>query len=366
MKQLTMTLPGKSRSYEILIGSGLLDQCGEKIRSRYPQVERVAIITDSHVAPLYGEKVQQLLEQQGFQVKTVVFPAGEASKNMTTLAEIYDGLLSSQPFALTRGDLVIALGGGVTGDMGGFAAGTILRGVPLIQIPTTLLAQVDSSVGGKVAIDLKQGKNLAGMFYQPRLVLIDPDTLDTLPDRVFWDGMGEVIKYGLIQLPHLLELLEAHPSRTALRPFMEEIISASCDCKRQVVEMDEEDTGWRMILNFGHTLGHAYEKLGHYETYMHGEAVCCGMVSILRIGEQQGLTKPGTADRLIRLLEQVGLPAFADSVPQDALLETLSFDKKGAGSRITPVFCKEPGQVELHPMEKQEFARWVAEMRAEG
>ena len=365
MTQLHMQLPGKDHSYEIRIERGLLSRCGELIKEACPGRRRAAIITDSNVAPLYAEQVENALRQAGFQVKTVVFPAGEASKNLATLESLYDGLLSPVPFSLTRGDLVITLGGGVTGDMGGFAAGSLLRGVPFIQIPTTLLAQVDSSVGGKVAIDLKQGKNLAGMFYQPSLVIIDPNTLDTLPDRVFLDGLGEVIKYGLIWTPELLELLEQHPDRQDMAPYMERILLLSCDCKRQVVEQDERDTGLRQILNFGHTLGHAYEKLGHYETYMHGEAVCCGMVSILKIGEQQGITPPGTADRLLRLLAALGLPGKAEKVPEKELLATLSFDKKGSGETITPVFCDRVGSVVLHKMPKAQFAEWVRQLEGQ-
>lgn len=188
MKRLHIRLSG-GRGYDIRIGRGLLDELGPLLREIWGG-SRVAVVTDSNVAPLYAERAEASLRKAGFIVKRAVFPAGEKSKNLAGLECIYDQLLSPGPFTLTRTDLIIALGGGVTGDMAGFAAGTVLRGVPYVQVPTTLLAQVDSSVGGKVAVDLKQGKNLAGLFYQPKLVLIDPDTLDTLPDRVFFDGMG--------------------------------------------------------------------------------------------------------------------------------------------------------------------------------
>lgn len=359
MKRLHIRLCG-GRGYDIRIGRGLLDELGPLLREIWGG-SRVAVVTDSNVAPLYAERAEASLRKAGFMTKRAVFPAGEKSKNLAGLECIYDQLLSPGPFTLTRTDLIIALGGGVTGDMAGFAAGTVLRGVPYVQVPTTLLAQVDSSVGGKVAVDLKQGKNLAGLFYQPKLVLIDPDTLDTLPDRVFFDGMGEVVKYGLIRKPALWRLLSEVSGREALRPFMEEILYTCCDCKREIVEHDEQDTGERMLLNFGHTVGHAYEKLGGYEKWMHGEAVCCGMYTILRVGEQHGFTRPGLAAALRQLLTRQGMPWDAGAVPEDALTETLAFDKKGSGATIRPVFVRTPGDSFYEPLPRETFARWVLE-----
>ena len=359
MKRLHIRLSG-GRGYDIRIGRGLLDELGPLLREIWGG-SRVAVVTDSNVAPLYAERAEASLRKAGFIVKRAVFPAGEKSKNLAGLECIYDQLLSPDPFTLTRTDLIIALGGGVTGDMAGFAAGTVLRGVPYVQVPTTLLAQVDSSVGGKVAVDLKQGKNLAGLFYQPKLVLIDPDTLDTLPDRVFFDGMGEVVKYGLIRKPALWRLLSEVSGREALRPFMEEILYTCCDCKREIVEHDEQDTGERMLLNFGHTVGHAYEKLGGYEKWMHGEAVCCGMYTILRVGEQHGFTRPGLAASLRQLLIRQGMPWDAGAVPEEALTKTLAFDKKGSGATIRPVFVRTPGDSFYEPLPRETFARWVLE-----
>ena len=359
MKRLHIRLSG-GRGYDIRIGRGLLDELGPLLREIWGG-SRVAVVTDSNVAPLYAERAEASLRKAGFMTKRAVFPAGEKSKNLAGLECIYDQLLSPGPFTLTRTDLIIALGGGVTGDMAGFAAGTVLRGVPYVQVPTTLLAQVDSSVGGKVAVDLKQGKNLAGLFYQPKLVLIDPDTLDTLPDRVFFDGMGEVVKYGLIRKPALWRLLSEVSGREALRPFMEEILYTCCDCKREIVEHDEQDTGERMLLNFGHTVGHAYEKLGGYEKWMHGEAVCCGMYTILRVGEQHGFTRPGLAASLRQFLTRQGMPWDAGAVPEEALTETLAFDKKGSGATIRPVFVRTPGDSFYEPLPRETFARWVLE-----
>ena len=356
MKQLTVALSA-GRSYDITISRGILSRCGEEIRKVYGGKE-AAVVTDSSVGSLYAKAVIDSLREAGFAVKSVSFPAGEPSKNMETLVKLYDGLLSPYPFPLTRGGLIVALGGGVTGDMAGFAAATLFRGVPFVQIPTTLLAQVDSSVGGKVAVDLKQGKNLAGAFYQPRAVLIDPDTLDTLPDRVFFDGMAEVVKYGLIGDEPLFALLEACAGR---KEQIEEIIFRSCDQKRRIVERDEQDTGERMLLNFGHTLGHAYEKLGNYSRYMHGEAVSCGMAAILRMGEAHGLTEPGTAARAEALLSRFGLPTRPDDIPPEALKETLAYDKKSDGGSLTAVFCREVGEAFLKKMSKAEFAAWALE-----
>ncbi|MBC8560902.1 3-dehydroquinate synthase [Fumia xinanensis] len=360
MKSLHVNLSG-GRDYDIFIQNGLLRQAGEKIKEVY-KGGRIAVITDSNVKPLYAETVLESLKKAGFQVKLLDFPAGEPSKNLDTVVSLYDGLLNPDPFPVTRGDLIVALGGGVVGDMVGFAAATLLRGIPFVQIPTTLLAQVDSSVGGKVAVDLKQGKNLAGVFYQPKRVLIDPETLTTLSDRVFFDGLSEVIKYGMIRDEELFELLESCHSREELLPHMEEIIRVCCHIKKEIVERDEMDTGERMVLNFGHTLGHAYEKLGHYSTYMHGEAVACGMVSICEIGERQGRTLPGTADRLKKMLCTYGLPVEAQKVPQEALIGTLAYDKKGSGGSITLVLCERIGKAALQKVPKETFAQWVHEI----
>lgn len=357
MKELLVAL-SEGRSYDITIEKGILSRCGQEIRKVY-NGSQVCVITDSNVAPLYLGKVTASLKEAGFQVKTMAFAAGEKSKNMETLVSLYDGMLSPLPFPMTRGGLVVALGGGVVGDMVGFAAATLFRGIPFVQIPTTLLAQVDSSVGGKVAVDLKQGKNLAGAFYQPKAVLIDPETLDTLPDRVFQDGLAEVVKYGVLGDERLFSLLESCKDRQELMTHMEEIVYTCCDAKRTIVERDEKDTGDRMLLNFGHTLGHAYEKLGNYEVYMHGEAVSCGMVKILAIGEEQGFTEKGTADRVKALLSRFGLPVEPEAIPPEALRQVLAYDKKGNGGMLTVVLCRKMGESFLHPMEKSEFSRWA-------
>ena len=235
------------RSYDIQIAPGLLDRAGEEIKTVCPRAVRLAVVTDSNVFPLYLSRLATSLSEAGFAVTVLTVPAGESSKCASQLAQLWERMLAS---GLTRTDAVVALGGGVVGDLAGFAAATVLRGVDFIQIPTTLLSQVDSSVGGKVAIDLNAGKNLAGAFWQPKLVLMDPETLESLDDKTFSDGMAEVIKYGCIWDRDFFQFLCIHPSRAEVMANVENILYKCCDIKRKVVEEDERDTGKRMILNF--------------------------------------------------------------------------------------------------------------------
>ena len=348
MKTLQVNIPHKE--YRIDIDAGILNRCGELIKTVF-QGEKIAVVTDSNVAPLYEEKVCNSLREQGFEVKTIVIPAGESSKCQEQLFRLYDEMLS---FGLTRSDLIVALGGGVVGDLTGYAAASLLRGIPFVQIPTTLLAQVDSSVGGKVAIDLPRGKNLVGAFYQPKMVLIDPECLTTLTDRVFADGMAEVIKYGAIRDRVLFEELENIQNREELFAKMEEIVYTCCNIKRQIVEQDELDTGERMILNFGHTFGHAIEKQYHYETYTHGEAVGAGMLMALNYGEKQGITASGVAERMEKMLIRYHLPTKVAMTPQ-ALRDAMAVDKKGEGSKLNLILLRDIGEVLISKIDKSEF-----------
>ena len=347
MKTLTVALPG--RAYDILIQRGLLTQAGAHCRQVLPRASRLFVVTDSTVGPLYQGRLENSLTKAGFQSTFAVIPAGEESKCVNQLSTLWEAMMA---FGLTRTDAVVALGGGVVGDLAGFAAATILRGVDFVQIPTTLLAQVDSSVGGKVAIDLAHGKNLAGAFWQPRLVLMDPDVLDTLPDAVFADGMAEVIKYGCIANEAFLRFLEGHPGRTQVTENIESVLYTCCEIKRSVVEQDERDTGARMVLNFGHTLGHAYELAGHYRQWTHGQAVAAGMVRVSELGVGLGLTPPDLPVRIGDLTEAFGLPRTIPCSPQD-YSAAIGLDKKGAGDRITLVLPDRPGHVMLYPMRKQ-------------
>ena len=303
MKHLTVNLPG--RAYEIEIGRGLLSQAGARCRTVLPRAQRLGVVSDSNVAPLYLKQTADSLEAAGFQVGGGIVPAGENSKSAGQLSSLWEDMMK---FGLTRTDAVVALGGGVVGDLAGFAAATALRGVDYVQIPTTLLAQVDSSVGGKVAVDLDHGKNLAGAFWQPRLVIMDPETLDTLPLPVFMGGMAEVIKYGCIFDRGFFDFLAARPGRGPIMGEIEHVLYTCCDQKRSVVVEDERDTGRRMLLNFGHTLGHAYELAGNYTVWSHGEAVSAGMCAAAALGVRLGVTPAGVPERIADLCASFGLP----------------------------------------------------------
>ena len=353
MKTLTVALPG--REYNIIIQRGLLPRAGEQIRAVLPKAVKAALVSDSHVAPLYAQAVADSLSAAGFEVKLFTVPAGEGSKNASLLAELWEGFME---FGLTRSDAVVALGGGVVGDLAGFAAATILRGVAFVQIPTTLLAQVDSSVGGKVAIDLKAGKNLAGAFYQPKLVLMDPDVLDSLPDSVFADGMAEVIKYGCIADEEFLRFLKARPSREKIMADIEDVLYTCCNLKREVVMEDELDTGRRMILNFGHTLGHAYELAGHYEAYTHGQAVAAGMVRAAEIGVGLGITPPYLADVIRQLTGAFSLPSSIPCTTEE-YAAAIGLDKKGEGDKITLILLDKPGHAIPYQIKKSELLKLV-------
>ena len=346
MKTLNVNLPG--RAYDILIEPGFLARAGELCRSALPRASRLFVVTDSTVGPLYLNRIIPSLEAAGFETAVCEIPAGEASKCVEQLSRLWECMMD---FGLTRTDAVVALGGGVVGDLAGFAAATILRGVDFVQIPTTLLAQVDSSVGGKVAIDLNHGKNLAGAFWQPRLVLMDPAVLGTLDDKTFADGMAEVIKYGCIKDAAFLSWLEQHPSRQEIMADIEHVLYTCCDIKRAVVVEDERDTGARMVLNFGHTLGHAYELAGHYQTWTHGQAVAAGMVKAAELGVTLGVTPAGLPERIGVLLGCFGLPVAIPCTHAD-YAAAIGLDKKGAGDSVSVILLEEPGKAVAHPMPK--------------
>jgi 3-dehydroquinate synthase len=353
MRTLTVDLPG--RAYDILIQRGLLDQAGERCRAVLPRAGRMALVTDSNVGPLYASRVRESLAGAGFQVEVFQVPAGEESKCMDCLAQLLEGFMS---FGLNRTDAVAALGGGVVGDLAGFAAATALRGVDFVQIPTTLLAQVDSSVGGKVAVDLKAGKNLAGAFYQPKLVLMDPDTLETLPQNTFMDGMAEVMKYGCIFDRAFFERLAARPSRRELMEEIESILYTCCDLKRSVVVKDERDTGARMLLNFGHTLAHAYELAGHYTRWTHGQAVAAGMCKISRLGVALGITPAQVPDQICSAVAALGLPTDL-ACTREEYAAAIGLDKKGSGQDITLVLLEELGRGIPYRIAKGALLEWL-------
>ncbi len=323
------------KPYDIYIERGIIDQCGEYAR-KLSAAKKVTVITDSNVAPHYQWRVLNSLEKQGFEVKTHIFKAGEESKNLNTVSEMYNTLAG---FKMTRKDIIIALGGGVAGDMAGFAAATYLRGIDFIQIPTSLLAQVDSSVGGKTGVDLSYGKNLVGAFHQPISVLIDPDTLKTLSDTYVCDGMAEVIKYGCIKDSGFFKNLA---DENAL-DHIEDVVEKCVSIKRDVVSRDEREAGERMLLNFGHTLGHAIEKIYNFKGISHGMAVAIGMVLISKAGEKAGITEKGTADKIEDLCIKYGLPTHDNASFEDMAKAAIS-DKKTAGGSINLVLLNKIGE----------------------
>lgn len=338
-----------SRSYDVRIGRGLLDDCGRQIAERV-RCASTAVVADDTVYALYGERVCASLEAAGVRTVCYVFPHGEKSKNLLEYAKILNFLAENR---VTRADALIALGGGVTGDLGGFAAATYLRGIPFVQLPTTLLAAVDSSVGGKTAVDLPAGKNLAGAFYQPELVLCDLDTLDSLPREIFLDGCAEVIKYAVLGSRELFALLADIPSGKGL----EEVTARCVEMKRDFVQSDELDRGARQMLNLGHTFGHAVEASSRF-TLSHGKSVAIGMTMILRAACSRGLCSAETRDAVIALLQRYGLPTECP-YPADMLLGALSADKKIFGTRLNLVVPTDIGACRLLPVGVDELSGWL-------
>ena len=345
MKKLTVNVNDK---YDILIEKGLLSQCGSLVSDVFGG-KKIVLISDTNVFPLYGEGVKSSLQAQGYTVYDFIFASGEASKKPSTVIEMVEFMAEQ---GLTRNDGVVALGGGVCGDMAGFAAAIYLRGIKFVQIPTSLLSQVDSSVGGKTGVDLPQGKNLCGAFHQPSLVIIDPDVLETLSPHYFSDGMGEVIKAGCIKSANLFERLENENPKD----FIEDLIYECLDIKRKVVENDEKEQGERALLNFGHTCGHAIEKLWSFETVSHGEAVGIGMVMASRAGESIGITQPGTADRIERVLIKNNMKT-SDTHTTSQIVEAMNADKKRTGSGIKFAMLKCIGESFIYPVKNEDIPK---------
>ena len=339
---------GKS-SYPIYIENNILSQAASYISDIFSG-KRIMIISDDNVYPLYGERLTENLSVS-YECHHLILPHGEATKNFQSLPGIYTAMLEAK---ISRSDLVIALGGGVIGDLTGFAAASFLRGIKFVQIPTSLLAQVDSSVGGKVGVDLPQGKNLVGAFKQPSLVLIDPTVLNSLPTRYINDGMGEIIKYGCIKDAALFDTLASHQSFENLKDILPSIIERCVDIKRIIVEHDQFDTGERMLLNFGHTLAHTIEQYYNYERESHGEAVSIGMYQLTRIAEEKGLTKSGCADKILEVLKTYGLP-YECGLPLENLTEAISLDKKNLDNHLNLILLHDIGDSYVYPASVEFF-----------
>jgi len=345
---MKLTVNLKENSYPIYIENGILNRAGEYIADLF-HGQRIMIVSDDNVFPLYGKQLCDSLS--GYECHSLVLPHGEPTKSFDTLPKVYSAMLDAK---LTRSDLVIALGGGVIGDLTGFAASTYLRGIKCVQIPTSLLAQVDSSVGGKTAVDLPQGKNLVGAFFHPKMVLIDPLVLNTLPDHFIHDGMGEVIKYGCIKDKELFELLCRHTSFNDLKPKLTQIIARCVDIKRIVVEADQFDLGERILLNFGHTLAHTIEQHFNYERESHGEAVGIGMYQITKIAEEKELTTSGCAEQIKKALEIYKLPDNSN-LPIDVLTDAISLDKKNLNNHLNVVLLHDIGDSYVYPTDVSFF-----------
>lgn len=330
MRILDVNIPG--REYRIYIDNGLLGCCADILRG-IVSGKKAAVITDSNVEPLYYAALEKQLTAAGARPFKIVVPAGEGSKSISTFERVCNEILEND---FSRSDCVVALGGGVVGDLSGFVASTLLRGVALVQIPTTLLSQVDSSVGGKTAVNLAAGKNLVGTFYQPSAVIIDMDTLSTLPEREVACGMAEIIKYAAIRDKAMGERLLSGDHDMA------DIVARCCEIKAEIVVNDERDTGERMLLNFGHTIGHAVENYYGYGTLSHGAAVAIGMCIMTEYAEKMGYTKKGTLDIIKALNKKYNLPTECEH--RSELSGAASHDKKRTGNSISIVLVREMGE----------------------
>ncbi len=340
----SVQVPLGDRSYTIHVGNGLLSKLGDHCR-RLKLGERCVIITDSNVGPRFADAAVRALKMAGFVPSIITVAAGETAKSLKVVGECYDQLAMKR---LERKSFIVALGGGVVGDLAGFVAATYLRGIPFVQVPTTLLAQVDSSVGGKVGVNLKAGKNLVGSFHQPKTVLCDLEALTALPEREYRSGLAEVIKYGVIKDADLFRRLEREMDRVLKRdgPTLANIIARCCTLKAEIVAADETEGGVRALLNFGHTVGHGLEAISGYGEYLHGEAISIGQVAAARLSARLSGLPEKDADRIHDLFVKAGLPVTLKLAPKkrEALFEAMRLDKKVSGGELKFVLAQSIGE----------------------
>ena len=346
MSRIIVNLP--QNSYEIAIAPDSLSQLGKKMK-QLKLGKKVLVVSNPEIFGHYGDICLQSLEDEGFETFKHLIPAGEVHKNLQSIEQLYDTALTNH---LERSSTLVALGGGVIGDMTGFAAATWLRGINFVQVPTSLLAMVDASVGGKTGVNHPQGKNLIGAFYQPKLVLIDPNVLQTLPEREFRAGISEVIKYGVIWDAELFTQLEQANDISSFEnidaALLSTILERSCKAKAEVVSQDEKETGLRAILNYGHTIGHAIESLTNYQEFVHGEAVALGMMAAGEIAIQMGLWKEAAGNRQNKLIAKAGLPTkVASKIKVKDVLETIKNDKKVKSGKVRFILPTEIGKVKI-------------------
>jgi 3-dehydroquinate synthase len=336
IKTLNVNVPGNN--YNIVIEKGLLKNLGSEIRKVYDKT-KIAVITDSNLYGIYGNNLYELLSRENFNSQIIVIKPGEVSKSLNTLEYVYSKLAS---FNITRSDLIVAFGGGVVGDLAGFAASTYLRGINFIQVPTSLLSQIDSSVGGKTAINLKEGKNLAGTFYHPLKVLTDPDILISLPEKYMMDGLGEAIKYACIKDESLFSMLMSLNTKKKMFNNIERLIYKCCSIKKDLVETDEKDKGQRMLLNFGHTIGHAIEKCTDFRV-SHGRAVSAGMLYIVKNSEKLKITEPGTYEKIKNLLDFFNINYNFSDLNINDIKKYIVLDKKNLSGEINLILLRKIG-----------------------
>lgn len=351
----------EDRSYEIVVGRDLLDDTGTRLKA-LGYTGKVGVVTDKTVGRLYGARLMRSLKSAGLTAQLTVIPAGERTKSLRWVSRVLDDLVKGR---FERSSVLVGLGGGVMGDLTGFAAAIYLRGIPFVQVPTTLVAQVDSSVGGKTGVNHPLGKNLIGAFYQPRLVLMDIGTLKTLPQREWLGGLAEVIKYGMIADEAFFTYLEQHMD--ALLEMKEDaishVVSQSCRIKADVVMEDERESHRRRILNYGHTIGHALESLGRYRTLIHGEAVAIGMAQEADLSRHLGFCAQDTVSRQQTLIERTGLPSRLPRTTFSDLWKAMQHDKKVAKGRVFCVFPERIGQVRIDPLERADCQAWFSAAR---
>jgi 3-dehydroquinate synthase len=330
-----------ARAYRILVGSGAVGAVGAEL-ARLRVGRRVALVSDPGILARHGAPVVEGLRAAGFEVTEILLPEGERAKTIEVARQAWDRLLDA---GCDRTSTVVALGGGAVGDLGGFAAATYMRGINLVHVPTTLLAQVDASIGGKTAIDHPRAKNLIGAFHQPRLVVVDPSLLRTLPEREYRSGLAEVIKHGIVLDAAYFEDIERSLAALGRRdlPTLERIVAGSCRIKAGVVERDEQEAELRHVLNYGHTIGHAIEAATGFGRWAHGEAVSLGMVAEARLAEELGMARPETTKRQVELLRAVGLPVSGLGAPPAEVAEAIGRDKKARDGRVPFVLAPEIG-----------------------
>jgi 3-dehydroquinate synthase len=333
------------RSYFILVGTGALTQVGPELRQLEPG-RKAALVSDAGIVGLHGGAVRHSLTEAGFEVTDILLPDGEQAKTLDVARAAWDRLVDA---GFDRTSTIVALGGGAVGDLAGFVAATYMRGMNLVHLPTTLLAQVDASIGGKTAIDHPRAKNLIGAFHQPRLVLTDPAVLTSLPEREYRSGLAEVIKHGIVLDADYFHDLEEHLADVLRRdlPTLERVVAGSCRIKASVVERDEQEAELRAVLNYGHTIGHALEAVTGYKRWAHGEAISLGIVAEARLAEKLGVAAAETTERQRRLLERAGLPVAGTGVVPNAVLEALARDKKARDGRVPFVLAPQIGSFRL-------------------